>query len=69
METGGPLLCFGATVTLRSSQASRTLGIDELLAGPGRTTADAGELLEKVEIPLPPAGSGSLPRPVCKLEE
>jgi CO/xanthine dehydrogenase FAD-binding subunit len=59
METGGPLLCFGATVTLRSSQGARMLTIDELLAGPGRTTASPGELLERVEIPLAPAGSGS----------
>ncbi len=59
METGGPLLCFGATVTLRSSQGARTLTVDELLAGPGRTTANPGELLEQVEIPLAPEGSGS----------
>jgi CO/xanthine dehydrogenase FAD-binding subunit len=59
METGGPLLCFGATVTLRSSQGARTLTVDELLAGPGRTTAGPGELLEQVEIPLAPQGSGS----------
>jgi CO/xanthine dehydrogenase FAD-binding subunit len=59
METGGPLLCFGATVALRSSSGSRTLGVDELLAGPGRTTADPGELLEEVQVPLPSPHTGS----------
>ncbi len=53
MESGGPLLCLGARVTLRSSTGTRTLGVDELLAGPGRTSAEPGELLEYVEIPLP----------------
>ncbi len=53
MESGGPLLCLGATVTLRSTAGTRTLTVDELLAGPGRTTAQPGELLEQVEIPLP----------------
>jgi CO/xanthine dehydrogenase FAD-binding subunit len=59
MESGGPLLCFGATVTLRSPTGSRELGVDDLLAGPGQTTASPDELLEQVLVPLPPAGSGS----------
>lgn len=59
MESGGPLLCFDAVALLRSASAMRTLGIAELLAGPGRTTAAPGELLEAVEVPLPAAGTGS----------
>jgi CO/xanthine dehydrogenase FAD-binding subunit len=59
METGGPLLCFDAKITLRSASGTRTLGVDELLAGPGRTTAAPGELLESVEVPLPGEGTGS----------
>jgi CO/xanthine dehydrogenase FAD-binding subunit len=59
MESGGPLLCFDATVTLRSSAGARTLGIADLLAGPGKTTAEPGELLESVEVPLPPERAGS----------
>jgi CO/xanthine dehydrogenase FAD-binding subunit len=59
METGGPLLCFGASVTLRSPGGSREMAIDELLAGPGQTTARPDELLEDVLIPFPPAGTGS----------
>jgi CO/xanthine dehydrogenase FAD-binding subunit len=59
METGGPLLCFGSSVRLRSASGERTLGVDELLAGPGRTTAMPGELLESVEVALPGEGAGS----------
>lgn len=59
METGGPLLCFESTVTLRSESGTRTLAIDELLAGPGQTTAAPGELLEDVRVPLAPEGTGS----------
>ncbi len=59
METGGPLLCFDASVTLRSASDTRTLSIDELLAGPGKTTAAPGELLVSVQVPLPNEGTGS----------
>jgi CO/xanthine dehydrogenase FAD-binding subunit len=59
METGGPLICFGATAVLASAEGERRLPVAELLAGPGRTTAAPGELLTAVEIPAPAAGSGS----------
>ena len=35
MDTGGPLLCFGATVTLRSAEGERTVPIEDLWTGPG----------------------------------
>lgn len=59
METGGPLLCFDAEITLRSTTGARTLGVAELLKGPGQTNALPGELLETVEVPLPEQGIGS----------
>jgi CO/xanthine dehydrogenase FAD-binding subunit len=59
MESGGPLLCFDASITLRSKSGSRSLSVDELLAGPGQTTAGPDELLESVEVPLPAEGTGS----------
>ena len=59
MESGGPLLCFDASIRLRSKSGSRSLSVDELLAGPGRTTAAPDELLESVEVPLPAEGTGS----------
>jgi len=59
MDTGGPLLCFDAAVTLRSQTGERTVGLAELWAGPRQTTATANELLTAVTVPIPPAGTGS----------
>jgi len=59
MDTGGPLLCFDAAVTLRSTAGERTLGLAELWTGPGTTSATAGELLTAVIIPIPAADTGS----------
>ena len=59
MEVGGPLMCFGATVTLRSQAGERSVAVADLFAGPGKTTAAPGELLTEVTVPLPPAATGS----------
>jgi CO/xanthine dehydrogenase FAD-binding subunit len=59
MDTGAPLLCLDATAILRSVSGERALGLDELWTGPGRTSAEPGELLTAIRIPLPPEGSGS----------
>ena len=59
METGGPLLCFDATVTLHGPNGVRWVAVADLFAGPGQTTAHADELLTTVDVPLPPAGTGS----------
>ena len=59
METGGPLICLGATVTLRSATGERTIDLADLFTGPGTTVAEPGELLISVDVPAPAAGSGS----------
>jgi CO/xanthine dehydrogenase FAD-binding subunit len=59
METGGPLMCLDATVTLRSATGSRSLAVDELCTGPGSTVAEPGELLVAVEVPKVAPGTGS----------
>jgi CO/xanthine dehydrogenase FAD-binding subunit len=59
MDTGGPLLCFGATARLRSASGERTLPLEELWTGPGTTVADRGELLVEIEIPAPVPATGS----------
>jgi CO/xanthine dehydrogenase FAD-binding subunit len=59
MDTGGALLCFGTTVTLRSGSGERTIGLDDLWTGPSKTSANREELLTSLTIPLPAAGSGS----------
>ena len=59
MDTGGPLLCFGATATLRSAAGERSIGLDELWTGPGSTSADPDELLVGLDVPAPSDGVGS----------
>jgi len=59
MDTGAPLLCFDASVVLRSESVQRVLPIGELWTGPGATLAEPGELLIAVEVPEPRAGTGS----------
>jgi CO/xanthine dehydrogenase FAD-binding subunit len=59
MEVGGPLMCFGAAVTLRSQSSERSVAVADLFAGPGTTTAGPGELLTHIAVPLPPEATGS----------
>jgi CO/xanthine dehydrogenase FAD-binding subunit len=59
MEVGGPLMCFGAAVILRSERGERSVLVAELFAGPGKTTAEPDELLTEVAIPFPPETTGS----------
>jgi CO/xanthine dehydrogenase FAD-binding subunit len=59
METGGPLICLGAAVTLRSATGTRTLPVEELFTGPGATVARGDELLVAVDVPSPAPGTGS----------
>jgi CO/xanthine dehydrogenase FAD-binding subunit len=59
MDTGAPLLCFGATATLRSPSGERSVALDELWTGPGKTSARPDELLVSLELPAPAAGTGS----------
>lgn len=59
MDTGAPLLCHGAVAVLTGPSGTRRLGLDELWTGPGQTSASPDELLEAVELPVPPAGAGS----------
>lgn len=59
MDTGGPLLCFGATATLRSNGGGRAVPVAELWTGPGTTVADARELLVGLDLPAPGPTTGS----------
>ncbi|MDH4113641.1 MAG: FAD binding domain-containing protein [Actinomycetota bacterium] len=59
MDTGGPLLCFGAMATLRSAAGERTVSLDDLWTGPGATSASDEELLLRLDVPAPLPGTGS----------
>ena len=60
MDTGSPLLVFGASVTVRSNTGSRDIPVKAFFEGPGRTAARPGELVTSVTLPaLPPGAVGS----------
>jgi CO/xanthine dehydrogenase FAD-binding subunit len=59
MDTGGPLLCFGASADLRSASGERALPLEQLWTGPGATAADPRELLVRVDVPAPAPATGS----------
>jgi CO/xanthine dehydrogenase FAD-binding subunit len=59
MDTGAPLLCHDAVAVLTGPGGTRRVALADLWTGPGRTSALPDELLEVVEMPLPPAGAGS----------
>jgi CO/xanthine dehydrogenase FAD-binding subunit len=59
METGGPLICFDASVTLRSATGSRSIAVADLFTGPGATVAEDGELLVGVDVPSVAERTGS----------
>ena len=59
METGGPLVCFGATAILQSAAGSREIAVADLWTGPGTTVAGDDELLVAIALPTPAAGTGS----------
>jgi len=58
-DTVGPLLCFGASLRLRSQGATRVVPLEGFAVGPGATAAEPGELLEAVDVPVPGDGVGS----------
>jgi CO/xanthine dehydrogenase FAD-binding subunit len=59
METGGPLVCLGATVMLQSPRGSRWVAVESLFTGPGATIAQPDELLVAVDVPAPAGPTGS----------
>jgi CO/xanthine dehydrogenase FAD-binding subunit len=59
MDTGGPLLCFGASASLRSAAGERAVSLDELWTGPGATVADPRELLVGIDLPAQAPMTGS----------
>ena len=59
MDTGAPLVVLGAMAELSQVGSARTIGLDELWVGPGRTSAEPTELCTALVLPVPVAGSGS----------
>jgi len=59
MESGGPLICLGATAILTSTGGTRAVAVEDLFTGPGTTVAESDELLVAIDIPSPAPGTGS----------
>lgn len=57
-DTVPPLLVADAELELVSLGGSRTVPLDELLLGPGRTALAPGELIRSIRVPRLPAGGG-----------
>ncbi len=58
-DTAPVLLAYGAKVHLRSKDGTRVVPIDEFFTGPGKTVLRSGEIVESIELPFPPSGSGA----------
>jgi len=58
-DTSPALAVHEATVHTMSASGGRTIPIIEFWTGPGRTVLDAGEVVTHLELPVPPARSGS----------
>jgi len=54
-----PLMAYGGSVTLHSSQEQRVVPLDQFFLGPGRTVMKPAEILGSVAIDIPSAFSGS----------
>lgn len=59
METGGPLICFDASVVLSSTQGTRRVPVADLFVSPGKTLTRPDELLVSIDLPPVAAGTGS----------
>jgi len=54
-----PLMAYGGTVILQSSQGQRFVPLDQFFVGPGRTVMKPHEILASIVIETPSAFSGS----------
>jgi CO/xanthine dehydrogenase FAD-binding subunit len=54
-----PLMAYGGSVTLQSSQEQRFVPLDQFFLGPGQTVMKPAEILTSIAVETPPAFSGS----------
>jgi carbon-monoxide dehydrogenase medium subunit len=58
-DTAPAFIALGAQVHLTGPQGERTIPVEQLFAGPGRTSLNSGEVLTSITVPTPGAHSGS----------
>jgi carbon-monoxide dehydrogenase medium subunit len=54
-----PLMAYGAEVVLQKDSEERTVSLDDFFLGPGETLAEPDEILSRILLKHPPAGSGA----------
>jgi CO/xanthine dehydrogenase FAD-binding subunit len=57
-DTAPALLAYGAHLNLMSSTGSRQMPLDDFFTGPGRTLLAPGEIVQSIDLPLPPELTG-----------
>ena len=57
-ELAATTTLLGATITVRSTKAQRTLAASDFFLGPNETALAADELVTEVQFPAAPAGAG-----------
>jgi carbon-monoxide dehydrogenase medium subunit len=58
-DTTPALIAYDACVTLISRGQSRTLPVEQFVAGPGRTLLAPGEIVASIDLPVPAEHTGS----------
>jgi len=58
-DTAPPLLVHDARMTITSLDGDRTATLDEFFLGPRRTLCGPGELVTRIDLPRPAAGTSS----------
>lgn len=53
------MLALNATIQITGKDGKRTVGIDDFFHGFYMTAIEHGEILTEIQIPMPPAGTGS----------
>jgi carbon-monoxide dehydrogenase medium subunit len=58
-DTAPALLAYGAIVNLIGAGKRRSVPLTDFFTGPRRTVLHRAELLESIDLPIPPAGTGA----------
>ena len=58
-DTAPALLVYGAIVNIRGTAGRRSVPLSEFFIGPGKTALNRGEIVESIDLPLPPQRTGA----------
>lgn len=58
-DTAPALLVYGAIVNMMGTGGRRSVAVSEFFTGPGKTVLNRGEIVESIDLPLPPERTGA----------